>query len=90
MYNLNMKKNNLPVIHNNSGYRGGLLFGYHDTAVISGTIKSEYNFIEPKGLEEAAAIPAWVRSSSALVGCISWWIDRRSDGEQAGRKRSLL
>src|SRR5690242_9887152 len=50
---------------------GGLLFGY-DTAVISGAVPAiDHNFINPRGLPEAArdSLSGWA-ISCALLGCI--------------------
>ena len=50
---------------------GGLLFGY-DTAVISGAVAAiDHNFIEPRGLSEAArdSLSGWA-VSCALLGCV--------------------
>jgi SP family xylose:H+ symportor-like MFS transporter len=50
---------------------GGLLFGY-DTAVISGAVSAiDHNFIDPRGLSEAArdSLSGWA-VSCALLGCI--------------------
>ena len=70
---------------------GGLLFGY-DTAVISGTTQSlDVFFIEPLGLEEAAAnsMKGFI-ISSALIGCIIGGFIGGYMSKTFGRKRSLI
>lgn len=70
---------------------GGLLFGY-DTAVISGTVGSlESFFIEPFGLEEAAANSRLgFVVSSALIGCIIGGLSGGIISLKLGRKRGLI
>ncbi len=87
-----MKKNNIYLLFITIvATLGGLLFGY-DTAVISGTIKYlNINFIEPKGLEEAAANSLLgFAVSSALVGCILGGLIGGVMANRLGRKRSLI
>ena len=70
---------------------GGLLFGY-DTAVISGTTQSlGAFFVDPLGLEEAAAnsLKGFI-ISSALIGCIIGGISGGYMSKTYGRKKSLI
>ena len=70
---------------------GGLLFGY-DTAVISGTTQSlGAFFVDPLGLEEAAAnsLKGFI-ISSALIGCIIGGISGGYMSKTFGRKKSLI
>lgn len=70
---------------------GGLLFGY-DTAVISGTTQSlGAFFVDPLGLEEAAAnsLKGFI-ISSALIGCIIGGMTGGYMSKTYGRKRSLI
>ncbi len=70
---------------------GGLLFGY-DTAVISGTTQSlGAFFVDPLGLEEAAAnsLKGFI-ISSALIGCIIGGMAGGYMSKTYGRKKSLI
>jgi SP family xylose:H+ symportor-like MFS transporter len=70
---------------------GGLLFGY-DTAVISGTTQSlGAFFVDPLGLEEAAAnsLKGFI-ISSALIGCIIGGFSGGYMSKTYGRKTSLI
>ncbi len=70
---------------------GGLLFGY-DTAVISGTTQSlGAFFVDPLGLDEAAAnsLKGFI-ISSALIGCIIGGFSGGFMSKTYGRKKSLI
>lgn len=70
---------------------GGLLFGY-DTAVISGTVKYlGINFIDPRGLGEAAANSLLgFAVSSALIGCVIGSFSGGYLAARFGRKKGLM
>ncbi len=70
---------------------GGLLFGY-DTAVISGTVKYlRINFVDPRGLAEAAANSLeGFAVSSALIGCVVGGLISGFMSSRFGRKNSLI
>src|SRR6202044_3541702 len=70
---------------------GGLLFGY-DTAVISGAVAAiDHNFIEPRGLPEAArdSLSGWA-VSCALLGCVIGAIIGAPLANWLGRKGGLI
>ncbi|MDA3853774.1 MAG: D-xylose transporter XylE [Bacteroidales bacterium] len=86
-------KNNKYVIYGITAVAtlGGLLFGY-DTAVISGTTQSlGAFFVDPLGLEEAAAnsLKGFI-ISSALIGCIIGGFSGGYMSKTYGRKTSLI
>lgn len=68
---MQQKNENLVIALTLIASLGGLLFGY-DTAVISGAVSAiDHNFINPRGLPEAArdSLSGWA-VSCALLGCI--------------------
>jgi SP family xylose:H+ symportor-like MFS transporter len=70
---------------------GGLLFGY-DTAVISGAVAAiDHNFIEPRGLSEAArdSLSGWA-VSCALLGCVIGAAVGGPIANRLGRKGGLM
>jgi len=70
---------------------GGLLFGY-DTAVISGAVAAiDHNFIEPRGLSEAArdSLSGWA-VSCALLGCVIGAAMGGPIANRLGRKGGLM